>query len=397
MSDIADALPLLAQPPRPRPASVNYGFSGDLADLRACSAAIRRGSKSFHLASLLLPVRVRQATHALYGFCRHSDDLVDDPRAGPDALDRLRDRLEAIYTGSPAAHPIDRAFARVVHDHAIPKSAPLALLDGFAMDMAGRRYETIAELKDYATGVAASVGIMMAMVMGSGDAPSLARAADLGIAMQLTNIARDVGEDARNGRLYLPRAWLREAGIDPDAFLRRPIFSPALAGVIRRLLEEADHHYRLGHAGIERLPPDCRLAIRTAALIYREIGARIAAHGHDSVSHRAHTPLTRKLALMLSARHTDAALPGPGKVDLGKIDPGVPPDPAAAVLVSQAAATFALTRKAGRPEAAQDSAPPTAASAIERVTLIMMRVEMSAREENRARRLASRRKAEALA
>ncbi|EKE76071.1 phytoene/squalene synthase family protein [Oceanibaculum indicum] len=388
MTGDSAAPPLLALAPQPRPASVNYGFTGDRTDLRACSAAIRRGSKSFHLASLLLPVRVRQATHALYGFCRHSDDLVDDPRAGPEALARLHDRLEAIYAGSPAAHPIDRAFARVVRDHAIPKSVPLALLGGFAMDMEGRRYDNIEQVKSYATGVAASVGIMMAMVMGAGDVRALARAADLGIAMQLTNIARDVGEDARNGRLYLPRDWLTEAGIDADAFLPRPGFSPALASVIRRLLEEADHHYRLGHAGIERLPPDCRLAIRTAALVYREIGSRIAAHGHDSVSHRAHTPLTRKLALMLSARHADAGgLPGPGKIDLD-----VPPDPAAAALVSEAAATFALTRKP-----ATGPARPSGASAIERVTLIMMRVEMSDREESRARRLAARRKAAALA
>ena len=382
---VTDTASLLALAPQPRPASVNYGFNGDLADLRACSAAIRRGSKSFHLASLLLPVRVRQATHALYGFCRHSDDLVDDPRAGTDALARLHDRLEAIYAGSPAANPIDRAFARVVRDHAIPKSVPLALLGGFAMDMEGRRYDSIGEVKSYATGVAASVGIMMAMVMGAGDAPSLARAADLGIAMQLTNIARDVGEDARNGRLYLPRDWLTEAGIDADAFLRRPRFSPALAGVVRRLLEEADHHYRLGHAGIERLPPDCRLAIRTAALVYREIGVRIAAQGHDSVSRRAHTPLSRKLTLVLRARRADTPLSG-------RIDADLPPDPAAAPLVAEAADSFAFLRTVG-----PEPSPLPAASAVERVTLIMMRLELSAREENRARRLASRRKAAALA
>lgn len=385
MTGDSAAPPLLALAPQPRPASVNYGFNGDRTDLRACSAAIRRGSKSFHLASLLLPVRVRQATHALYGFCRHSDDLVDDPRAGPEALARLHDRLEAIYAGSPAAHPIDRAFARVVRDHAIPKSVPLALLGGFAMDMEGRRYDNIEHVKSYATGVAASVGIMMAMVMGAGDARALARAADLGIAMQLTNIARDVGEDARNGRLYLPRDWLAEAGIDADAFLRRPRFSPALAGVIRRLLEEADHHYRLGHAGIERLPPDCRLAIRTAALVYREIGLRLAAQGYDSVGHRAHTPLSRKLALVLSARRADTPLSGRDDADF-------PPDPAAAPLVAEAADSFAFLRTAG-PE--PSSLP--GASSIERVTLIMMRLELSAREENRARRLASRRKAAALA
>ena len=125
---------------------------------------------------------------------------------------RLRVRLERIYAGDPAPLSCDRAFARAVRRHGIPRAAPNALLDGFEMDLRGRRYETLGEVKEYATGVAASVGVMMAMAMGARSAQALARAADLGIAMQLTNIARDIGEDARNGRLYLPRDWLDEAG-----------------------------------------------------------------------------------------------------------------------------------------------------------------------------------------
>jgi phytoene synthase len=115
--------------------------------------------------------------------------------------------------------------------------------------------------------------------------------------MQLTNIARDVGEDARAGRLYLPQAWLRDAGIDPDAFLARPAFSPALGEVVARLLAEADSLYRRADAGIAGLPGGCRPGIGAASRIYQAIGAEIAARGHDSVNHRAVVPTGRKLRL----------------------------------------------------------------------------------------------------
>jgi 15-cis-phytoene synthase len=103
----------------------------------------------------------------------------------------------------------------------LPRELPAALLEGFAWDAAGRYYETIDELHDYCARVAGSVGAMMALIMGVKNKQVLARACELGNAMQLTNIARDVGEDARNGRLYLPRSWMREAGIDPQAWLAR--------------------------------------------------------------------------------------------------------------------------------------------------------------------------------
>jgi len=372
---------MLAAAPRPRPARLNHGFSGETADLGACAAAIRHGSKSFHLASLLLPRRIRSAAYALYAFCRHSDDLIDDPQAGQEALARLHHRLDLIYAGSPGPQACDRAFARVVHAHAIPKAIPLALLDGFAMDLAGRHPDNLAELKAYATRVASSVGIMMALVMGRGDAEALARAADLGIAMQLTNIARDVGEDARNGRLYLPRDWLLQAGLEPEAFLRNPQPSPALAGVIQRLLEEAEHHYRLGMAGIALLPADCRMAILTAALVYREIGWRLAAGGFDSVTRRTTVPLVSKLALLSQARGA-----------MGLTAPAMqhqPPDPSAAALVEAAAQAFALS--------GQDRGPPAhgaeARPGIGRVASILMRLEADARQEARTRRLAARQRA----
>jgi phytoene synthase len=151
---------------------------------------------------------------------------------------------------------------------------------------------------------------MMAVLMGVRAPGALARACDLGIAMQLTNIARDVGEDARHGRLYLPLSWLRAEGIDPDAFLARPVFTPAMGRVIRRVLEAAETLYARGALGIPHLPMRCRPAIRAAGLIYAEIGHTLARSGYDSVSWRAHVPARRKAALL--ARSLCALLPQGG-------------------------------------------------------------------------------------
>lgn len=372
--------PSAHRPNRNRPRGEAYGFSGHRTDLKACAAAIRKGSKSFHLASMFLPRKTRQAAQALYAFCRHADDLIDDARASRLGLDQLHHRLDLIYRGTPAAYSCDRAFARTVRTYAIPKAVPLALLQGFAMDISNRRYRSIDEVKGYASCVASTVGLMMALAMRTGDRHALARAADLGIAMQLTNIARDVGEDARNGRLYLPVDWLEAAGVDPDGFMNSPRFSAALGGVVRRLLDEASLHYRLGHAGIMSLPANCRPAIRTAALVYEQIGAEIAANGYDSVSRRAHTGLGGKLALMLRASLT-------GSRDSAMADTlmTADPSPAAAGLVRMAAAASA-SASLKHPERADTG----------RVLTIMMRLQTSARDARRFRRLAARERAASL-
>jgi phytoene synthase len=147
--------------------------------------------------------------------------------------------------------------------------------------------------------------------MGVRDEAALARACDLGVAMQLTNIARDVGEDARNGRLYLPRAWLREAGIDPQAWLQAPYFDAAVAGIVQRMLDAADALYRRAEHGIAGLPRDCRPAIHAARLVYAEIGRQLERCGLDSVHHRAVVCGRRKLALI--ARATTAAVWAPAR------------------------------------------------------------------------------------
>jgi 15-cis-phytoene synthase len=284
-----------------------YSLDPDIdmrADLSACRDALRDGSRTFLMASLVLPRGVRDAACALYAFCRLADDEIDLNGGAAEALSRLRERLDRIYEHRPFPIAADRAFAEVVCRFAIPRTLPDALLEGFAWDAQGRRYETLSDLRAYAVRVAGTVGAMMAMLMGQRSPDVVGRACELGVAMQFTNIARDVGEDARIGRLYLPLQWLREAGIDPDAFVRRPVFTDGLGSVVQRLLQEADLHYAGSSAGIAQLPAMCRPGIEAARILYAEIGREVLRTGGNSVARRAVVSPLRKTFLMAKVATT---------------------------------------------------------------------------------------------
>ncbi|MBF9032574.1 squalene/phytoene synthase family protein [Rhodobacterales bacterium HKCCE3408] len=270
-------------------------------DLAHCRAAIQEGSYSFHAASRLLPASVRDPALALYAFCRLADDAVDLSGQKPAAVLALRDRLELAYQGRPRNAPADRAFASIVEDFDMPRALPEALLEGLAWDGMGRRYATMSDLRAYSARVASAVGAMMCVLMRVRDRNALARACDLGVAMQLTNIARDVGEDARAGRLYLPTDWLTEAGTTPEDFLADPRMTPLVAKLNRRLLVEADRLYVRSEAGIAALPLASRPGIFAARHIYAGIGGALKRKNYDSIAHRARTNTGQKLGwLMLS-------------------------------------------------------------------------------------------------
>jgi len=270
-------------------------------DMRHCRQLLRQGSRSFYAASLLLPGYYRAPITALYAFCRVADDEIDCQEEHEKALDKLRKRLQAVYEGQPSQDHVDRALANAVERFDIPMALPAALLEGFEWDVVGRRYRDLPELYAYAARVAGTVGAMTAKLMGARNPEVLARACDLGVAMQLTNIARDVGEDARAGRIYLPTEWLQSAGIDPDEWLANPVFSPQLAEVIRDLLDAAENLYQRSASGIARLPLGCRPGIYAARSIYREIGVELQRNGLDSCSHRTVVGATRKLQLLGAA------------------------------------------------------------------------------------------------
>ena len=313
-------------------------------DMEACRAAIRTGSYSFHAASCLLPPKVRDAALALYSFCRIADDAVDDGEDKAAAVLSLRDRLDLVYRGTPKNGFADRAFAGVVEGYDMPRALPEALLEGFAWDAVGRRYGDLSGVLDYSARVAAAVGAMMCVPMGVRERDALARACDLGLAMQLTNIARDVGEDARMGRVYLPLDWLAEEGIDEGAFLAAPEFSPAIGRVTKRLLAQADRLYHRAEAGVPRLPLACRPGIFAARLIYDGIGRQVARAGYDSVTSRARTGRAQKLGWLAQATARtalSALMPAPARLHAAA-------EPEVAFLVDAAARGQART---GRSEA----------------------------------------------
>ena len=262
---------------------------------------MRSGSKTFFAASRLLPPRVRAASIALYAFCRVADDLIDEGGDVSGRLFALRQRLDHIYAGVPANHVEDQALSIVVQQHDLPRILLDALLEGFEWDAQGRRYDCLEALEAYAARVAGTVGAMMCWIMGSNAPQTLARACELGMAMQLTNIARDVGEDARNNRIYLPLNWLREAGVDLEQWLKQPLATGGVKSVIGRLLDRADVLYKRAQTGIAELPPDCRAAILAAGVIYAEIGRQLRREGLDSVSGRTVVSTGRKMFLLFTA------------------------------------------------------------------------------------------------
>ena len=280
------------------------------ADMRHCRVLLQHGSRSFFTAAQLLPARYRVPATALYAFCRVADDDVDEGEVSARATERLRRRLDRVYGTAGTSGPVERAFADVVRAYRIPRAVPDALIEGFDWDLDNRRYRTLGDTCAYAARVAGTVGTMMAMIMGVTSRRVLSRALDLGVAMQLTNIARDVGEDAMNGRVYLPLERLHAKGIDVDRWLAVPAFTPGLGAVVKEVLQEAERLYRRAETGIAQLPGACRPSMYAARFIYADIGRVIAANGHDSVSQRAVVPARRKVqllgrALRSAARHAD--------------------------------------------------------------------------------------------
>jgi phytoene synthase len=182
--------------------------------------------------------------------------------------------------------------------HRLPERWPLDLLDGFAMDVEHREYRTLDDVMAYCWHVAGVVGVMMARVMGVFDAQVLRRAQDLGLAFQLTNISRDVVEDAENGRVYLPADWLIEAGLEPTPeAVADPKNRAAVHAVTARLLAVAEPYYDSARVGLRGLPFRSSMAIAAARGVYREIGRKVIRRGPGVWTGRVSVGKTMKLWL----------------------------------------------------------------------------------------------------
>ena len=270
-------------------------------------AIIGRGSKSFAAAARLFDAQTRRRAYLLYAWCRHCDDCIDGQNLGfgqrspkPEEqrahLAELLRKTEAAMAGKPTDDPIFAAFQQAFRAGPIPERYPRELLHGFAMDVERRTFLKLDDTLGYCYGVAGAVGCMMASLMGVRDEATLHRAADLGIALQLTNIARDLMQDAADGRCYLPGEWLEQAGAqrNPAAFPDQP---EALFPLVERLLNLADRYYASAEWGIGQLPLRSAWAVSAAGRVYREIGALVRRQGADAWRWRIKVGAPRKVWL----------------------------------------------------------------------------------------------------
>jgi phytoene synthase len=274
------------------------------AALEQCRWMIAKGSKSFSLAARLFDSENRHAAFFLYGWCRYCDDQVDEAGKQEDAremerrLENLKASTRAAFAGEPQHDAVFIALNYIAERYAIPPHYALELIEGMAMDVRNTRYRTLDELLLYCYRVAGTVGLMMSHVMGLREQAALKHAADLGIAMQLTNIARDIIEDASLGRIYLPMEWLATAGIE-EKEIAAPANREKLAGLTQRLLSEAANYYRSGDAGLWHLSWRSACAISAARQVYSEIGAMLVKKGPHAWDQRTYVTGARKIWVVL--------------------------------------------------------------------------------------------------
>lgn len=285
----------------------------------ACRTIMRENASTFSLASRLLPRERRRATFALYGLFRTLDDLVDETDAGTIArgqaladLSRWRAWLQAPET-RPPDHALVPAFLDTVERYKIPLRYFVELIDGLEGDVANRRYADFGDLALYCYRVAATVGLAMCRVLGVTSDRASGHAVELGVAMQLTNILRDVQEDLQNGRVYLPQDELVAAGWDEDR-LRHGRIDSQFRSLIRRQAARARSYYDRGVAGLPYLNPDARFAILVAARAYGAILGEIERRDYDVFAGRARVSWPAKLTILATCyvtRHRYERRPRP--------------------------------------------------------------------------------------
>lgn len=258
-----------------------------------CEDITQEHSATFYMASSLLPREQKMAIRALYGFCRVSDDLIDRPTEGGTA-DFQRWRQHASSNRPPADDLVALAWADTRTKFNIPTQYAEQLLDGVARDLHKNRYQTFSELAEYCYGAASTVGLMSMHIIGYTDKEAIAYAVKLGVALQLTNILRDVGEDWANGRLYLPQDELAAFNLSEDAIADR-YTGYRWQEFMRFQIARAHRLYDEAMPGIAMLDRRGRMSVAAAAELYREILTDIEAHNYDVFSRRAHISNSKKL------------------------------------------------------------------------------------------------------
>lgn len=261
-----------------------------------CQQKAAASGSSFYYSFLFLPPPRRRAITALYAFCREVDDVVDEVHDQGVAQAKLawwRQEVGRVFTGTPQ-HPVAQALVPVAREFALPEEHFQTIIDGMAMDLVQTRYLDFAALELYCHRVAGVVGLLSAEIFGYASAATRGYARDLGIAFQLTNICRDVGEDARRGRIYLPQEDLARFGVAPSSILGAE-YSPAFRDLMAFEFERARTWYRKAMA---QLPAEDRKAQRTGlvmAAIYRTLLDEIARDGYRVLDRKTSLTPLRKL------------------------------------------------------------------------------------------------------
>ncbi len=268
---------------------------------RHCRDIARTHSKTFYLSSLFLGPEKRRAVWAVYAFCRTADDIVDQITPADERLAAI-DYWERALLAAYADKPDDRimvAFHDALGRFDIPLQPALDLLRGARLDITVRRYATYDDLREYCYLVASTVGLLTAPILGYTTDAALDYGVALGRAMQMTNILRDVGEDARMGRIYLPLEEMQRFGYT-ESSLFEEVVDDAFTALMRFQIERVRRLYAEAEPGIALLAPESRYTVRLALTLYRRILNSIEANRYDVYSRRAYVPFRSKMLAALT-------------------------------------------------------------------------------------------------
>jgi phytoene synthase len=272
------------------------------ADYAYCRSMARLHGRTYFLAMRLLTPDRRPAVHALYGFARTADDVVDHPGAATDEQHAGLDSLTRDLARERPTHPVCRAMRDAVRRYDIDPSWHDEFMASMRMDLSVTEYETFADLRRYMRGSAEVIGLQMVPVLGTivPRAEAEPHAAALGVAFQLTNFIRDVGEDLDRGRVYLPQESLRAAGVTREHLARRVVDAP-VRELLRGEIARTRAVYRQAEPGIEMIDPASRDCVRTAFLLYRDILDEIERHDYRVLDRRLSVPNRRRLSVAAPA------------------------------------------------------------------------------------------------
>ena len=277
--------------------TISYQYCKDVSKVHA---------KTFYFASRFLPPEKRNACYSIYAFCRYIDDLVDKNifrslnseeslQKLAEAVEEWRRQLKALYKGEYIDHPIMIALKDTISKFGIPENLPNELIDGVNMDITKTRYENFEDLKIYCYKVASVVGLMTTHVFGFRNDEAFGYAVDLGIAMQMTNILRDIKEDSLQGRIYLPAEEMKMFGYTEDELMRQTQNS-SFRELMEYQVKRAADYYDVADKGISMLERDSRVAVGLMSRNYRKILNVIKENDFNIFSKRVYVPIHRKLA-----------------------------------------------------------------------------------------------------